>query len=158
MDNGKGEAGEPLDPSQPFREVRDAYLDAMAKAMTEAVNTESYAQAPGAMLNAYLTASAPFREAFEASMVRTLQRLSMPSRQEFADLAGRFTNLEIRLDDMDAKLDEIVKALHIVGQKGTTAAAKPAGAPSTEPASGVAGAQAEGRASAKATRGTRTQR
>ena len=33
----------------------------------------------------------------------------MPSRQDFAALADRFTNLEMRLDDMDAKLDRIEK-------------------------------------------------
>jgi len=161
MNNGKGEAEKPLDPFQPFREVRDTYLDAMAKAMIEAVNTESYAQATGAMLTAYLTASAPFREAFEASMVHTLQQLSMPSRQDVAELAGRFTNVEIRLDDMDAKLDEIMKALQIAPQKAATASARPAGTPASEPAAGAAGAssaQPADRISPKESSGTKTQR
>lgn len=99
------------DPFEPFRAMRDKYLDAMAKTMVEAVNTESYAQATGAMLEGYLTATAPLREAMDKSMTQALQQLSLPSRQEVAALAERFTNVEMRLDDMDAKLDRIERLL-----------------------------------------------
>jgi hypothetical protein len=99
------------DPFEPFRAIRDKYLDAIAKTMVEVVNTESYAQATGAMLEGYLTASAPVREAMDKSMIQALQQLSLPSRQEVAALAERFTNVEMRLDDMDAKLDRIEKLL-----------------------------------------------
>ena len=44
-------------------------------------------------------------------MVQALQQLSLPSRQEVAALAERFTNMEIRLDDVDAKLDQIAKLI-----------------------------------------------
>jgi len=97
------------DPFQAFRAMRDAYLDTMAKAMVEAVNTEGYAQATGSMLESYLSAAAPFREALDKSMLVALQQLELPSRQEVAALAERFTNIEMRLDDIDAKLDSIGK-------------------------------------------------
>lgn len=100
-----------FDPFEPFRGMRDAYLDALSKTMIDAVNTESYAQASGAMLDYCLTAYAPFREALEKSMLDALRQLSLPSRQEVNDLAERFTSLELRLDDMDAKLDHIVGML-----------------------------------------------
>jgi hypothetical protein len=95
----------PYDPLEPFRGMRDAYLDAMAKTMVETVNSEAYAQASGAMLDTSLTMSAPFREALEKSMLQVLQQLSLPSRQDFTVLAERFTNVEMRLDDVDAYLD-----------------------------------------------------
>jgi hypothetical protein len=98
-----------FDPFEKLREMRDAYLDATSKTMIDAVNSEAYAQASGAMLEGYLSASAPFREAIEKSMVQALEQLSLPSRQEVAVLAERFTNVEMRLDDIDARLDEIVK-------------------------------------------------
>lgn len=44
-------------------------------------------------------------------MLQTLQHLSMPSRADFISLAERATNIEMRLDDMDAKLDRIEKAI-----------------------------------------------
>jgi predicted dinucleotide-binding enzyme len=97
-----------FDPFEKLREMRDAYLDATSKTMIDAVNSEAYAQASGAMLENYLTASAPFRAALEKSMIQALEQLSLPSRQEVAVLAERFTNVEMRLDDIDARLDEIV--------------------------------------------------
>jgi hypothetical protein len=90
--------------------MRDAYLDVLAKAMVEGVNTEAYAQATGAMLDAYLTVSSPFREALEKSMVRALEQLSMPTRADFVSMAERLTNVEMRLDDFDVKLDRIEQA------------------------------------------------
>jgi hypothetical protein len=89
--------------------MRDTYLDAMSKVMINAVNSEEYAQATGAMLNGSLTLSAPLRSAVDKAMVQTLDQLSLPSREQVVALAERFTNLEMRLDDIDAKLDRIVE-------------------------------------------------
>jgi hypothetical protein len=111
MPETKTEDKKTYDPLEPFREMRDAYLDSMSKAMIDVMNTESYAQATGAMLECYLTASAPFRDALEKSMLKIMEQLSLPSRQELASLAERFTNVEMRLDDMDAKLDNLAKEL-----------------------------------------------
>ncbi|MEO8736922.1 MAG: hypothetical protein ABI380_10315 [Edaphobacter sp.] len=105
MSENQQGSSKPYDPLEPFRGMRDAYLDAMAKTMVEAVNSDAYAQASGAMLDNSLTMSAPFREAIEKSMLQVLQQLSLPSRQDILGLAERFTNLEMRLDDMDANLD-----------------------------------------------------
>jgi hypothetical protein len=105
----ENESNKPADPFEPLRGMRDNYLDAMSKVMMNAVNSEEYAQATGAILNSALIASAPFREALDKAMAAALQQSSMPSRQELAALAGRFTNIEMRLDDMEAKLDRIVE-------------------------------------------------
>ena len=116
------EERKPVDPFEVFRGMRDNYLDAMSKMMINAVNSEEYAQATGAMLNSSLMASVPFREALDKAMAAALQQASMPSRQEVASLAGRFTNIEMRLDDMEAKLDRIVE-LCSVGRPAREAAA-----------------------------------
>jgi hypothetical protein len=103
--------GKPPDPMDAFRDMRDTYLDAWAKAMVETVNTDAYARTSGTVLDTYLSASSPFREAVEKAMLRVLEQLSMPSRADFISLADRVTNIEMRLDDMDAKLDQIVSVL-----------------------------------------------
>lgn len=95
----------PFDPFEAWRGVRSASLDAWAKAMVQTVNTDAYAEASGVMLDSYLTASAPFKELLEKSMVQALQQLNMPSRADFSSIAQRMTNIEVRLDDLDAKLD-----------------------------------------------------
>ena len=100
-------SGKRFDPMEPWRGVRDVYLDAWAKTMVDMVNSEAYAQANGAMLDTYLTVSTPFREAIEKAMLKTLEQLAMPSRADIVSIAERMTNIEMRLDDMDAKLDEI---------------------------------------------------
>jgi len=107
MANDPTGSGAPFDPMGAFRQMRDAYLDVWAKTMVDTVNTEAYAKATGSMLDAYLAVSSPFREAIEKAMVQALQQLSMPSRADVIGLAERFTNVEMRLDDMDAKLDRI---------------------------------------------------
>jgi hypothetical protein len=111
MPEVKNENAKVFDPFESLRGLRDSYLDAMSKTMVEAVNTESYAQATGAMLDYCLSASAPFRDALEKSMAQALQQLSLPSRQEVAALAERFTNVEMRLDDLDAKVDRLLNAM-----------------------------------------------
>ncbi|HXS77239.1 MAG TPA: hypothetical protein VN753_13760 [Terracidiphilus sp.] len=103
------------DPFEAFRKLRDSYLEGMSKVMIDAVNTEEYAQATGALLNNYLTVSAPFREAMDKAMMVTLEQFSLPSRQQIVALAERFTNLETRIDDLDAKLDRLIELSSMVG-------------------------------------------
>ena len=99
--------------------MRDTYLEGMSKVMIDAVNTEEYAQATGGLLNNYLTLSAPFREALDKAMTMALEQFSLPSRQQVVALAERFTNLEMRLDDLDAKLDRIVELSSHAAQGAT---------------------------------------
>jgi hypothetical protein len=94
-----------------MRELRDAYLETWSKHLIETVNSESYAEASGAVLNSYLNATAPFKEPAAQAMLKTLQQLHMPTSADFAGLAGRFTNIEMQLDNLDAKLDRIEKLL-----------------------------------------------
>ena len=109
----------PFDPTGMFRSMRDAGMDAWSKMMIQLINSDAYAQATSAMLDAWLTTSAPFRKAVESTMTQVLTQLNMPTRADVTGLAERLTNIEMRLDDMEAKLDE-----------GQRAARKPA---STKP-------------------------
>ena len=81
-------------------------MDAWSKMMIQMVNTDAYAQASSAMLDAWLTNSAPFRKAIETTMTQALTQLNMPTRSDVTSLAERLTNIEMRLDDLEAKLDE----------------------------------------------------
>jgi hypothetical protein len=110
MSDNKGNnnsGGKDYDPFDSWRTLRDAGMDAWAKTMIEYVNSEMYTQATGAMLESCLTTSAPFRELLEKTMTRVLEQLSMPSRGDFVSLAQRLTNIEMKLDDLDAKLDKL---------------------------------------------------
>jgi polyhydroxyalkanoate synthesis regulator phasin len=84
--------------------MRDQTMESWSKAMIEAVNTDAFAQSIGSQLDNY-TVSAPFRKGMETTMTQVLEQLNMPSRSDVTRLAERLTNIEMRLDDLDAKLD-----------------------------------------------------
>jgi hypothetical protein len=113
------------DPLEQWREMRDAYMDIWAKASGEAVNSESYAQATGAILEAFLSTSTPFRDAQKKAMISALEQCNMPSRDDYIRLADRMANLEFLLDDMDARLRQVYYMLSRTGASAETVAKKP---------------------------------
>jgi hypothetical protein len=102
----KNEPFNPFDPTGMFKNMRDTSMDAWSKMMIQLVNTEAYAQATGTMLDAWLSTSAPFRKMLESTMTQVLINFNMPTRPDVISLAERLTNIEMRLDDLEAKLDE----------------------------------------------------
>jgi hypothetical protein len=101
----RNDAPNPLDPFGFWKQSQQATLDSWSKAMTEAVNTDAYAETTGRMLDTYLTAAAPLRKVLEQTMTQLLNQLGLPSRAEVVSIAERMTNIELRLDDLDARLD-----------------------------------------------------
>lgn len=97
----------PFDPFGTMRASRDAYTDLWASMMIDMVNSPAYAEAQGRMLDAYLKVSAPFQEAMQKAMAQVLAQLNMPTRDDVTSLAQRLTNIEFRLDDLDAKIDAL---------------------------------------------------
>lgn len=97
----------PFDPFGAWTSMRDAYMETLSKQMIDMVSSEEYARATGAFLDNYLAVSEPFRRTIEKAMAQVLAGLNMPTRQDVVSLAERLTNIEMRLDDLDAKLDAI---------------------------------------------------
>ena len=98
-----------LDPFGLWKQSQEAMLDSWSKSMTDAVNSGPYAETTGRMLDTYLTVSAPLRKIMEQTMTQVLGQLSLPSRGEVVSIAERMTNIEMRLDDLDARLDVILR-------------------------------------------------
>jgi hypothetical protein len=96
----------PFDPTGMFKSMRDAGMETWSKTMIQLVNSDEYAQATAAMLDAWLTTSAPFRKILEGTMTQVLTQLNMPTRTDVTSVAERLTHIEMRLDDLEAKLDE----------------------------------------------------
>lgn len=120
-----------------WRKVRDSFLDGWAKTMVETVNSDAYAETSAAMLNAFLTTYSPFREMMEKTISRSLEQLSMPTRGDITSLAERMTNIEMRLDDMDAKMDTILAAIAQRAERKSQARVADAAARDTQPVTGV---------------------
>ena len=102
----KSDEQQAFDPFGAWKHMRDTGMDSWSKMMIQLVNNDAYAQASGAMLDAWLTSSAPFRKAIESAMTQVLTQLNMPTRTDITSLAERLTHIEMRLDDLEAKLDE----------------------------------------------------
>jgi hypothetical protein len=98
-----------FDPTGMLKSMRDAGLESWSKAMSGLVHGEAFAEANGAMLDALLASSAPFRKSLETVMAHALANLSLPSRDEVTRLAERLTHVEMKLDDMDSKLDQLLQ-------------------------------------------------
>jgi hypothetical protein len=98
-----------FDPTGMLKKMRDSGLDQWSKVMTEVVHSDVYGQATAKMLDTWLSSSGPFRKALETAMAQSLANLSMPSRDDVTRLAEQLTNIEMRLDDMEAKLDQLVR-------------------------------------------------
>ena len=95
----------PFDPTGLLKTMRDSGMEAWSKTMIQLVQTDAYAQATAAMLDAWMSTSAPFRKVIETTMTQALVNANMPTRTDVTGLAERLTNIEVRLDDLEAKLD-----------------------------------------------------
>lgn len=97
-----------------WKSMRDTSLESWSKMMIDTVNSEDYSQTTGQWLDTYLTLSQPFRRIIDTMMTQVLTGLNMPMRSDVTSLAERLTNIETRLDDQDAKLDDILSAIKAV--------------------------------------------
>jgi hypothetical protein len=116
----KNDSFNPFDPTGMLKNMRDSSMDAWSKMMIQLVNTDAYAQATGTMLDAWLSSSAPFRKMLETTMTQVLINFNMPTRSDVASLAERLTHIEMRLDDLEARLDETTRGARKAAGKSKT--------------------------------------
>jgi len=103
-----------VDPLAPMILFCDTLSKSLAGAMSEVVSSKGFVDLASKQMEAGLEATGALRQRAAELMEEYLHQVSLPSRQEVAGLASRLTNIEMRLDDLDAKLDEAmddVKAL-----------------------------------------------
>jgi hypothetical protein len=94
-----------------WKSMRDANMESWSKMMIDLVNSDEYSQATAQWLDTYLTMSQPLQRIIDLTMSQALTALNMPLRTDVTSLAERLTNIEIRLDDQDAKIDNILRAI-----------------------------------------------
>src|SRR5215471_14850862 len=123
--SNESESANPLDPFgtmtslwetnlKNWKSIRDTSLDNWSKMMIDTVNSDEYSRTTGQWLDTYLTLSQPFRRMIDLMMTQVLSSLNMPLRTDVTSLAERLTNIETRLDDQDAKLDDILSAIKAI--------------------------------------------
>jgi len=115
-----------FDPTGMMKSMRDTNMDSWSKMMIQLVNTDAYGKATGTLLDAWLTTSAPFRKVIETVMTQVLTNLNMPTRGDVISLAERLTNIELRLDDLEARLEESLRGTRKAGSSKTKSNAEEA--------------------------------
>jgi polyhydroxyalkanoate synthesis regulator phasin len=104
--NAKKNPFDPLGLFSWMRPIQDAWLDGMTKLLNQAVQSPEVSRATGSYSDAYLKMMEPFQQYISASVARTMQHLQLPTRSEINNLANRITQLEKRIDDLVALLEE----------------------------------------------------
>lgn len=104
----------PFDPLAFWKQLHDIQMQGWAKFMSETVGSENFAQTMGQSITSYLETANPVQKQVEQAMAHYLQRMNMPTHQEVVSLAERLTQLELRVDDLDAKIDEVLERLKAI--------------------------------------------
>jgi BMFP domain-containing protein YqiC len=99
------------DPWAQMLQAYDEWTKAWAAPMAQMVSSKPVADAMAQQMETGLTAAGIVRRQMTELMEQTLQQMNLPSRKEVLSLAERLTALEMRLDDVEAKLDQILDLL-----------------------------------------------
>jgi len=105
--------------SDPFAQMiqfYDAMSKSWAKAMSDAVSSESFARSMGEQMEGSLEIAALMRRQMAEVMEKYLEGMNLPTRKEVINVAERLSRIEMALDDLDAKLDEVLAVL--AGESG----------------------------------------
>ncbi|MBC8509081.1 MAG: hypothetical protein ISR58_16355 [Anaerolineales bacterium] len=97
--------------SDPFAQMfqfYDSFSKSWSGVMSEAVGSKSFAESMGQQLEGSLDSMTLFRRQFGDLMEQYLQMMSLPTRKEVINIAQRLTHLEMALDDLNAKMDELI--------------------------------------------------
>lgn len=113
----------PFDPFSVWKQIPNDWMELWSKVINDVVASEAFAKTMGEYLNTCLKASAPIRSQIEEAMEKGLHQMNVPTRKEVMQIGERLTNLEMRMDDLEAKVDEILGHLKEIKEgftKGTS--------------------------------------
>ena len=100
-----------FDPFAPFVQMSETWIKSWSDVMSETVSSKDFVGSMGQQLEAFLEATKLMRQQMKVSMEQYLGQMSLPTRNQVISLAERLTHVEMRLDDLDAKLDEALDLL-----------------------------------------------
>lgn len=103
-----------VDPFSSMMSFYDAWTKAWANTMTEAVANERFVETMAEQMEAGLEVMSVVRRQVNEAMEQYLQQMNLPTRQEVVRLGERLTRIEMTVDDVNAKLDEILDHLKAI--------------------------------------------
>lgn len=111
MTEENNESKPEIDPFAGIVRFYDTWSKTWAKAMSEAVSSQSFAESVGRQMESSLEVATLARKQLAQIMEQSLQQMSLPTRGDVVRLAERLTKVEMALDDIDARLDEVLALL-----------------------------------------------
>jgi hypothetical protein len=100
-----------VDPFAQMFQFYDSFQKTWSGVMSEAVGSKSFAESMGQQLESSLDTMTLFRRQFGDLMEQYLRQMSLPTRKEVISIAKRLTQLEMAIDDLNAKVDEVLDLL-----------------------------------------------
>ena len=74
-------------------------------------SSKSFADSMAQQLESSLSTAQLMRRQMGELMEQSMQQMSLPTRKQILSIAERMTSIEMRLDDMEAKVDEVLDLL-----------------------------------------------
>lgn len=99
------------DPFGQVIEFYDAISKTWSRAMSDAVGSESFARSMGEQMEGSLEAMSLMHKQMGDLMEKYLERTNLPTRKDVTALSERLARLEMAVDDLGAKLDQILDHL-----------------------------------------------
>jgi hypothetical protein len=100
-----------IDPFAQMFQFYDNFQKSWSGVVSETVSSKGFAESMGQQLESSLDTMTLFRRQFGDMMEQYLQQMSLPTRKDVIAIGKRLTQLELRIDDIDAKLDELMDLL-----------------------------------------------
>ena len=102
------------DPFAPFIQVSDLMMKSWADVLSQTVTSPTFAKSMGEQMQGFLEGTKLIRQQMQTAMEQSLQQMNVPSREQVVSLAERLTHVEMRVDDIEAKVDESLDLLRAI--------------------------------------------
>ncbi|HSG14827.1 MAG TPA: poly(R)-hydroxyalkanoic acid synthase subunit PhaE [Anaerolineae bacterium] len=99
------------DPMANMLQFYEQWTKTWANSMSETVANPRFAETMAKQTEGSLEFWSLVRRQVGEAMEQYLQQMSLPTQSEVVSLAERLTTIEMRLDDIDAKVDEVLDQL-----------------------------------------------
>ena len=107
-ENDEKQAGDPFSQMVQFY---DDWTKTWSGAASEMASNKNFADSMAQQLESSLSTAQMMRRQMGELMEQSMQQMSMPTRREILSIAERMTSIEMRLDDMEAKVDQVLDLL-----------------------------------------------
>ena len=95
------------DPFSQWIQFCDDWTRTWAGTMSDTVASKSFAESMAQQMESGLDTMSMVRQQMGSFMDQYLKQMNLPTRSEVLSLGQRFTQIEMRLDDLDAKMETV---------------------------------------------------